>query len=199
MQLKRLRKEQDSLVWPQDSNELPVISWDAFQQQAQSRPLILISGFIHDVSGFLDEHPGGRHLLAKNIGKDATTAFFGGVYDHSNAAHNVSTSQLNSNDHSLTYSSALSYETRRDFDGWCSVAVRVRPRAIQARHTSFTEVASVSCGGDGESLEQRSQRFRTRFTWMNTLFESILEHKLLTFHEQQTNLTHVLHIINVIE
>lgn len=24
------------------------------------------------------------------IGKDATTAFFGGVYDHSNAAHNVS-------------------------------------------------------------------------------------------------------------
>jgi hypothetical protein len=23
------------------------------------------------------------------IGKDATTAFFGGVYDHSNAAHNV--------------------------------------------------------------------------------------------------------------
>jgi stearoyl-CoA desaturase (delta-9 desaturase) len=26
----------------------------------------------------------------KNIGKDATTAFFGGIYDHSNAAHNVS-------------------------------------------------------------------------------------------------------------
>jgi stearoyl-CoA desaturase (Delta-9 desaturase) len=89
MQLKKLRKKQDSLVWPQDSNELPVISWDSFQQQAQSRPLILVSGFIHDVSGFLDEHPGGRHLLAKNIGKDATTAFFGGVYDHSNAAHNV--------------------------------------------------------------------------------------------------------------
>jgi stearoyl-CoA desaturase (Delta-9 desaturase) len=70
--------------------------------------LILVSGFIHDVSDFLDEHPGGRHLLVKYIGefmmlylcprlihritsgKDATTAFFGGVYDHSNAAHNVS-------------------------------------------------------------------------------------------------------------
>jgi stearoyl-CoA desaturase (Delta-9 desaturase) len=25
----------------------------------------------------------------KNIGKDASTAFFGGVYDHSNAAHNL--------------------------------------------------------------------------------------------------------------
>ena len=42
----------------------------------------------------MDEHPGGRHLLAKNIGKDATTAFFGGVYDHSNAAHNVSAVSL---------------------------------------------------------------------------------------------------------
>ena len=59
------------------------------QDQAAKRPLIVIAGFIHDVSDFIDEHPGGRHLLVKFIGKDATTAFFGGVYDHSNAAHNV--------------------------------------------------------------------------------------------------------------
>ena len=48
-----------------------------------------MAGYIHDVSTFIDEHPGGRHLLVKHIGKDASTAFFGGVYDHSNAAHNV--------------------------------------------------------------------------------------------------------------
>ena len=59
------------------------------QEQSQERPLVLISGFIHDVSDFIEEHPGGPHLLIKMIGKDATTAFFGGVYDHSNAAHNV--------------------------------------------------------------------------------------------------------------
>ena len=53
------------------------------------RPLVVVAGFIHDVSSFMDEHPGGRHLIAKMIGKDGTTAFFGGVYDHSNAAHNV--------------------------------------------------------------------------------------------------------------
>lgn len=41
------------------------------------------------MSNFVDEHPGGPHLLIKFIGKDATTAFFGGVYDHSNAAHNL--------------------------------------------------------------------------------------------------------------
>lgn len=59
-------------------------------EQSQTRSLVIVSGFIHDVGAFLDEHPGGRHLLAKQIGKDASTAFFGGVYEHSNAAHNVS-------------------------------------------------------------------------------------------------------------
>uniref|UniRef100_A0A0W0EV16 Acyl-CoA desaturase n=2 Tax=Moniliophthora roreri TaxID=221103 RepID=A0A0W0EV16_MONRR len=88
MQLKKLRQTQEDLTWPTDSNDLPVISWESFQKQSNKRPLILISGFIHDVSDFLEEHPGGRHLLVKYIGKDATTAFFGGVYDHSNAAHN---------------------------------------------------------------------------------------------------------------
>ena len=60
------------------------------QKQSTTRSLILVSGFIHDVSAFLDAHPGGAHLLTKYVGEDATAAFFGGVYDHSNAAHNVS-------------------------------------------------------------------------------------------------------------
>ena len=61
------------------------------QEQSRNCSLILVSGFIHDVSAFLDEHPGGRNYLTAYIGKDATTAIFGGVYDHSNAAHNVNT------------------------------------------------------------------------------------------------------------
>ncbi|PCH38512.1 delta 9-fatty acid desaturase protein [Wolfiporia cocos MD-104 SS10] len=88
MQLKHLRETQEKLTFAPDVNELPVISWESFQKQSVTRPLILIAGFIHDVSSFVDEHPGGRHYIAKYIGKDATTAFFGGVYDHSNAAHN---------------------------------------------------------------------------------------------------------------
>ncbi|KAG5350974.1 hypothetical protein C0989_008414 [Termitomyces sp. Mn162] len=90
MQLKKLRETQEELRWPSNSDDLPVISWESFQEQSSKRPLILISGFIHDVSNFIEEHPGGAHLLIKMIGKDATTAFFGGVYDHSNAAHNAS-------------------------------------------------------------------------------------------------------------
>ncbi|KAH9924363.1 delta9-fatty acid desaturase [Amylocystis lapponica] len=89
MQLKRLRETQQDLHFAPDANDLPVVSWESFQDQAMKRPLVLVAGFIHDVSTFMDEHPGGRHLIAKMIGKDATTAFFGGVYDHSNAAHNL--------------------------------------------------------------------------------------------------------------
>lgn len=89
MQLKKARVLSDRLQWPPDSNELPVVTWESFREQAQTRPLVLIAGFIHDVSAFLDEHPGGRRHLENNIGRDATSFFFGGVYDHSNAAHNL--------------------------------------------------------------------------------------------------------------
>lgn len=89
MQLKRLRETQEKIEWPSDNTDLPVVTWDEYQKQAETRPLILISGFIHDVGSFIDEHPGGPHMLIKYIGKDATTAFFGGVYEHSNAGHNL--------------------------------------------------------------------------------------------------------------
>ncbi|KAJ6520626.1 delta 9-fatty acid desaturase protein [Mycena vulgaris] len=89
MKLKHLHKTQESLIWPSDSDDLPVVTWEAYQSEAAKRPLILISGFIHDVSTFIEEHPGGAHLMVKFVGKDATAAFFGGVYEHSNAAHNL--------------------------------------------------------------------------------------------------------------
>ncbi|KIM69311.1 hypothetical protein SCLCIDRAFT_1208712 [Scleroderma citrinum Foug A] len=87
MELKRLRKKQEELVWPQGG--LPVVDWVTYQSQAEFRPLLCIAGFIHNLEGFMGDHPGGEHLLRKHIGKDATAAFFGGVYNHSNAAHNL--------------------------------------------------------------------------------------------------------------
>ncbi|TDL29085.1 delta 9-fatty acid desaturase protein [Rickenella mellea] len=89
MSLKRLKEVQDNLSWPLTSAELPVISWDAFHRPAREYPLILISGFVHDVSDFAMQHPGGTALLKSAVGTDATASFFGGVYDHSHAAHNL--------------------------------------------------------------------------------------------------------------
>lgn len=89
MALQKLNNEQSSLNWPKNYNDLPVISWDDYVEESKTRPLVVVHGFIHDVSSFMDEHPGGRHLLSGKIGKDATVAFNGGLYNHSNAAHNL--------------------------------------------------------------------------------------------------------------
>jgi stearoyl-CoA desaturase (delta-9 desaturase) len=62
-------------------------------QQYQSRvaegaSLILIDDIVHDVTEFIDQHPGGRKLIQAYLGKDATQAFNVTVYNHSNAARN---------------------------------------------------------------------------------------------------------------
>ncbi|RAL64282.1 hypothetical protein DID88_002174 [Monilinia fructigena] len=53
------------------------------------RALVAVAGVIHDVTDFVKEHPGGKALITSGIGKDATAIFNGGVYNHSNAAHNL--------------------------------------------------------------------------------------------------------------
>ncbi|KAF9240030.1 hypothetical protein BU15DRAFT_87767 [Melanogaster broomeanus] len=87
--LRALKVVQDSLVWPVPSDELPVVTWESFQEESKSRTLLLVSGFIHDASLFVVNHPGGPALLTQNNGKDVTAAFFGGIYSHSHAAHNL--------------------------------------------------------------------------------------------------------------
>jgi len=108
MELKKLRDVQERIKWPKDAEDLPVVDWEtckwhsliavserlteqiSVKEQCKTRPLVIIAGFIHDVSSWIDEHPGGREMLSGSVGRDVTTSFFGGVYNHSNAAHNVS-------------------------------------------------------------------------------------------------------------
>lgn len=92
MARKELVKFGDTIVWPKNQAQLPIIPFEEYQQLAnnESGPqLVLIGGFIHDVSNFIDLHPGGRTLLMSYVGKDATMAFHGGVQEHSIAAHNT--------------------------------------------------------------------------------------------------------------
>jgi cytochrome b involved in lipid metabolism len=55
----------------------------------QGQKLLCISNIIYDVSSFLPHHPGGRHLIKLNLGKDVTPEFNGIVYWHSNGARNL--------------------------------------------------------------------------------------------------------------
>ncbi|GAA6038039.1 hypothetical protein JCM8097_007512 [Rhodosporidiobolus ruineniae] len=89
MKLKTMAREAHEITWPKSSNHLPVLTWDDFQEECKTRQLMVIGGFIHDVSTFIDEHPGGAGFIKSRLGKDASAAFYGGVYDHSNGANAV--------------------------------------------------------------------------------------------------------------
>jgi stearoyl-CoA desaturase (Delta-9 desaturase) len=88
---KKLDQARGRLDWGTPLEQLPVMEWDDFVEQAdkEGRALIAIGGVVHDVSGFIADHPGGKALISSAIGKDATAMFNGGVYNHSNAAHNL--------------------------------------------------------------------------------------------------------------
>lgn len=86
---KKLDRWRNRLNWGVPIDQLPVIEFEEFKDAAKSRDLIVISGIVHDVTDFVDRHPGGRVLIKSAVGKDGTAVFNGGVYDHNNAAHNL--------------------------------------------------------------------------------------------------------------
>jgi stearoyl-CoA desaturase (delta-9 desaturase) len=90
-QQKKLDNRRANLDWGTPLSELPVMDWDDFKQICErgEAALMAVAGVIHDVTAFVNEHPGGKALIASAIGKDATAMFNGGVYEHSNAAHNL--------------------------------------------------------------------------------------------------------------
>jgi stearoyl-CoA desaturase (delta-9 desaturase) len=87
---KKLDQKRTTFDWGTPLEELPVIGWDDFVDEATNgKALTVIAGVIHNVTDFIKDHPGGKALISSAIGKDATAIFNGGVYDHSNAAHNL--------------------------------------------------------------------------------------------------------------
>jgi stearoyl-CoA desaturase (delta-9 desaturase) len=87
---KKLDQKRARLDWGVPLDQLPVVDWDDFIAEARNgKALVAIAGVVHDVSRFIMEHPGGKTLISSAIGKDATAMFNGGVYTHSNAAHNL--------------------------------------------------------------------------------------------------------------
>ncbi|CAK7201262.1 stearoyl-CoA 9-desaturase [Sporothrix eucalyptigena] len=87
---KKLDQKRATLDWGTPLEQLPVVDWDDFVAQTkEGKALIAVAGVIHDVTDFIKDHPGGKALISSAIGKDATAIFNGGVYNHSNAAHNL--------------------------------------------------------------------------------------------------------------
>lgn len=61
-----------------------------FAREGRANKWVLCDGLIFDISKFYTSHPGGEAILEPFYGRDITRAFNGGVYNHSNAARNLS-------------------------------------------------------------------------------------------------------------
>ncbi|KAJ5278631.1 Acyl-CoA desaturase [Penicillium angulare] len=86
---KKVDQKRAKLDWGIPLEQLPVMEWSDYVDQAKDgKDLVVIAGVVHDITDFIQEHPGGR-IIRSAIGKDATAIFNGGVYNHSNAAHNI--------------------------------------------------------------------------------------------------------------
>ncbi|KAG1242130.1 hypothetical protein G6F68_016344 [Rhizopus microsporus] len=94
MQEKKIRREKSKLFYGVPLKDLPVYTWEEFQSLVlnENKKWIMIEGVLYDVKNFMKEHPGGAKYLSTAIGKDMTTSFNGGIYNHSNGARNLLTS-----------------------------------------------------------------------------------------------------------
>ncbi|KAB8226811.1 uncharacterized protein BDW43DRAFT_317439 [Aspergillus alliaceus] len=87
---KRLDEEKRRLEWGTPLEELPVMDWTEYRERVgKGEVLVVIEGVVHDVQGFIEEHPWGESAIRGMLGKDATPPFNGGVYDHSRPARNL--------------------------------------------------------------------------------------------------------------
>lgn len=90
MKQKELDRLKAKVDWGIPAGELPVVTRKVFEKVSEEGfKLLIVDGYVHDVTDFIDEHPGGTKIMLPYIGKDASKAMSGTVYYHSNAARNI--------------------------------------------------------------------------------------------------------------
>jgi stearoyl-CoA desaturase (Delta-9 desaturase) len=87
---KQINRQMKKMNWGSSFDKLPTWSIADFSEELKKNEnLVVINGIVHDITSYISEHPGGESLLLAARGKDVSKAFQGGVYLHSNAAHNL--------------------------------------------------------------------------------------------------------------
>jgi len=90
MQMKLIERKKATISWGPAIETLPAYSSAQIKERCQEgSQLLVIDGVVCDVHEFKKIHPGGEKLINNYIGKDASLAFNGVVYEHSNAARNL--------------------------------------------------------------------------------------------------------------
>ncbi|KAL6074631.1 Acyl-CoA desaturase [Balamuthia mandrillaris] len=105
MKEKQLIRERERLHWGPPEETLPYYTEEQVAQlcsrkeggsaeekeeeELRREKLIIVDGYVHEVSQFMEEHPAGAAIMKPYLGKDASQAFNITVYNHSNAARNI--------------------------------------------------------------------------------------------------------------
>ncbi|KAJ3215684.1 hypothetical protein HK099_006243 [Clydaea vesicula] len=93
MQEKKITEAKSKLDWGVPIENLMKMTWIEFVkiQREEKKQWMVIDKVVYDVEKFMDHHPGGKGFLKSSIGREVTTSFNGGVYNHSRAARNLMT------------------------------------------------------------------------------------------------------------
>jgi len=86
----KLEAKRYRLDWGTPVSQLDKFTWEDISNLcSEGVKLVIVDGVVHDVTDFVSMHPGGERYLQIYNGKDATNAFNGSVYEHSNGGRNV--------------------------------------------------------------------------------------------------------------
>ena len=66
---KMVHQKRAEVNWGIPLDQLPVMEWDDYAAQTTGRDLVAIAGVVHDVTDFVEEHPGGRAMITAGVGK----------------------------------------------------------------------------------------------------------------------------------
>ncbi|EFA75230.1 delta 9 fatty acid desaturase [Heterostelium album PN500] len=88
---KKIQKEKEALFWGTPLTMLPTYDTEEFKAKTskENQKWLIINNIVYDIAPFIHKHPGGDRFILDYIGKDATKAFNGIVYNHSVAARNI--------------------------------------------------------------------------------------------------------------
>jgi len=86
-----VNKKRKTLKWGPNPETLPFLTFEEFEKQVKEQKLerFVVDGFVVEVKEFKSVHPGGEKILKAYYGKDATSAFHGGLNLHTAAACNM--------------------------------------------------------------------------------------------------------------
>ena len=63
---------------PFNINEISITKAEFDERVSEGEQLVILDGFVLNVTEFIGLHPGGRYMLKHNIGRDISKFFYGG-------------------------------------------------------------------------------------------------------------------------